>query len=151
MAFPSAGTGRTKRSSLSAWESSVVKNSTFHPTSTSSSPTLRVAKPPAVQSPVSNEEFFMRLCRRLIQALGKVTVDGFVFRVDVRLRPFGDNGPLAMSFDAMEHYYQQQGREWERYAWIKARVVAGDRNAGQQLLKRLNPFVYRRYLDYRCL
>jgi len=100
------------------------------------------------QSPVSNEEFFMRVCRRLIQALGKVTVDGFVFRVDVRLRPFGENGPLAMSFDAMEHYYQQQGREWERYAWIKARVVAGDRKAGKQLLKRLNPFVYRRYLDY---
>jgi glutamate-ammonia-ligase adenylyltransferase len=99
-------------------------------------------------TPVSNEEFFMRLCRRLIQALGKVTADGFVFRVDVRLRPFGDNGPLAMSFDAMEHYYQQQGREWERYAWIKARVVAGDRSAGQQLLKRLNPFVYRRYLDF---
>jgi glutamate-ammonia-ligase adenylyltransferase len=97
---------------------------------------------------VSNVEFFMRLCRQLIQALGKVTEDGFVFRVDMRLRPLGDNGPLAMSFDAMEHYYQQQGREWERYAWIKARVVAGDRNAGEKMLKRLNPFVYRRYLDY---
>ncbi len=101
-----------------------------------------------VAAPVSNEEFFMRLCRLLIQALGKVTADGLVFRVDMRLRPFGDNGPLAMSFDAMEHYYQQQGREWERYAWIKARTVAGDRDAGQQLLERLNPFVYRRYLDF---
>ena len=97
---------------------------------------------------VSNEEYFMRLCRRLIQALGKVTEDGFVFRVDVRLRPFGENGPLAMSFSAMEHYYQQQGREWERYAWIKARAVAGDRQAGEQMLAQLNPFVYRRYLDY---
>ena len=97
---------------------------------------------------ISNEEFFMRLCRRLLQAIGKVTADGFVFRVDVRLRPFGDNGPLAMSFDAMEHYYQQQGREWERYALIKARIVAGDKRAGEMLLQRLNPFVYRRYLDF---
>jgi glutamate-ammonia-ligase adenylyltransferase len=97
---------------------------------------------------ISNEEFFMRLCRRLLQAIGKVTADGFVFRVDVRLRPFGDNGPLAMSFDAMEHYYQQQGREWERYAWIKARIVAGDKRAGETLLQRLNPFVFRRYLDF---
>ena len=97
---------------------------------------------------ISNEEFFMRLCRRLLQAIGKVTADGFVFRVDVRLRPFGDNGPLAMSFDAMEHYYQQQGREWERYAWIKARIVAGDKRAGEMLLQRLNPFVFRRYLDF---
>ena len=101
-----------------------------------------------VDEPVSNAEFFMRLCRLLIQALGKVTADGLVFRVDMRLRPFGDNGPLAMSFDAMENYYQQQGREWERYAWIKARTVAGDRNAGRRLLDRLNPFVYRRYLDF---
>ncbi len=98
--------------------------------------------------PISNEEFFMRLCRRLLQAIGKVTADGFVFRVDVRLRPFGDNGPLAMSFDAMENYYQQQGREWERYAWIKARIVAGDKRAGEMLLQRLNPFVFRRYLDF---
>ena len=100
------------------------------------------------ETSVSNEEYFMRLCRRLIQALGKVTEDGFVFRVDVRLRPFGENGPLAMSFSAMEHYYQQQGREWERYAWIKARAVGGDRQAGEKMLAQLNPFVYRRYLDY---
>ena len=97
---------------------------------------------------ISNEEYFIRLSRQLIQALGKVTADGFVFRVDVRLRPFGDNGPLAMSFSAMEHYFQQQGREWERYAWIKARAVAGDRKAGKKMLALLNPFVYRRYLDY---
>ena len=97
---------------------------------------------------VSNEEFFARLCRKLLQILGKVTADGIVFRVDMRLRPFGDNGPLAMSFDATESYYQMQGREWERYALIKARCVAGDKASGARLLKRLNPFVYRRYLDY---
>lgn len=97
---------------------------------------------------VSNEEFFARLCRQLIQVLGKITADGIVFRVDMRLRPFGDGGPLAMVFDAMENYYQLQGREWERYAWIKARDVAGDPAAGAALLERMNPFVYRRYLDY---
>ena len=66
----------------------------------------------------------------------------------MRLRPDGENGPLVMSFDNMEHYYQLFGREWERYVWIKARVVAGDKNAGKHLLERLKPFVYRRYLDF---
>ena len=98
--------------------------------------------------PMSNEEFFVRLCRRLIKIIGANTPDGFVFRVDTDLRPFGENGPLVMSFDAMEEYYQAQGREWERYAWIKARVVAGDEPAGAQLLERLKPFIYRRYLDF---
>lgn len=97
---------------------------------------------------ISNEAFFLRLCRRLIKVLGKTTADGFVFRVDTRLRPHGENGPLVMSFDALEQYYQRQGREWERYAWIKARVVAGDKVAGSHLLERLKPFVYRRYLDF---
>ncbi|UCH19499.1 MAG: bifunctional [glutamate--ammonia ligase]-adenylyl-L-tyrosine phosphorylase/[glutamate--ammonia-ligase] adenylyltransferase [Deltaproteobacteria bacterium] len=97
---------------------------------------------------LSNEDFFVRLCRRLIKVLGRTTVDGFVFRIDTRLRPYGESGPLVMNFDAMERYYQREGREWERYAWIKARVVAGDKVAGQRLLKRLNPFVYRRYLDF---
>ena len=96
----------------------------------------------------TNEVFFTRLCRHLIQAIGETTADGFVFRVDTRLRPYGDGGPLVMSFDHMEDYYQHQGREWERYALIKADVVAGDRDAGRELLKRLQPFVYRRYLDY---
>ena len=98
--------------------------------------------------PVTNEEFFSRLCRKLIQVIGQPTDDGIVFRVDLRLRPYGDNGPLVMSFDAMERYYQEQGRDWERYAWIKARMVAGDHPAGEELLKRLHPFVYRRYLDF---
>ncbi len=97
---------------------------------------------------MSNDEFFSRLCRRLIKVIGRPTADGFVFRVDTRLRPFGENGPLAMDFEAMEQYYQQQGREWERYALIKARVVAGDKDAGAFLLDRLHPFIYRRYLDY---
>jgi len=97
---------------------------------------------------ISNEEFFLKLCRQLIKILGRVTSDGFVFRVDTRLRPFGEGGPLCMSFDSMEQYYQRQGREWERYAWIKARAVAGDIEAGKKLLEKLKPFIYRRYLDY---
>jgi glutamate-ammonia-ligase adenylyltransferase len=99
----------------------------------------------------SNEQFFTRLCQRLVQALDTVTVDGFVFRVDVRLRPYGNAGPLAMNFDAMENYYASQGREWERYAMIKARVVAGDRRAGARLMEMLRPFVYRRYLDFGAI
>ena len=74
-------------------------------------------------SSVSNEDFFSRLCRRLIKVIGHQTADGFVFRVDLRLRPFGESGPLAMDFNALEHYYQEQGREWERYALIKARTA----------------------------
>jgi glutamate-ammonia-ligase adenylyltransferase len=103
------------------------------------------------QRGLSNEHFFIRLARRLIQALDATTVDGFVFRVDVRLRPFGDAGPLAMSFAAMEDYYQTQAREWERYAMIKARVVAGDVEAGGELMCMLRPFVYRRYLDFGAI
>jgi len=66
----------------------------------------------------------------------------------MRLRPFGASGPLAMSFDAMEDYYQTHGREWERYALIKARSAAGDKAHGEQLLEQLQPFRYRRYLDF---
>lgn len=97
---------------------------------------------------ISNDNFFTRLGRQLIKVISQPTVDGFVFRTDLRLRPYGENGPLVMHFDALENYYQEQGREWERYALIRARVVAGDKKAGQKLLKRLNPFIYRRYLDY---
>ncbi len=97
---------------------------------------------------LSNAEFFRRLGQQLVKALHEVTADGFVYRVDTRLRPFGDAGPLVISFSAMEEYYQTHGREWERYALIKARVIAGDANAGQRLLDTLQPFVYRRYLDY---
>jgi glutamate-ammonia-ligase adenylyltransferase len=100
------------------------------------------------ETPISHDDFFTRLARRLIQTLSQVRADGFVFRVDTGLRPFGESGPLVMSFNALEHYYQSQGREWERYAWIKARVVAGDDIDGQNLLALMRPFVYRRYLDY---
>jgi glutamate-ammonia-ligase adenylyltransferase len=98
--------------------------------------------------PLDNEIWFQRLGQRLIQLLGEVTADGFAYRVDMRLRPFGSTGRLALSFAAMEQYYQREGRDWERYAWIKARPVAGDPVAGEQLLDTLRPFVYRRYLDY---
>ncbi|RKZ79870.1 MAG: bifunctional [glutamate--ammonia ligase]-adenylyl-L-tyrosine phosphorylase/[glutamate--ammonia-ligase] adenylyltransferase [Gammaproteobacteria bacterium] len=97
---------------------------------------------------LSNEEFFTRLGRKLIQSLDNITADGFVFRVDMRLRPFGESGALAASFDALEDYYQTQGREWERYAMIKARAITGTETAKQQLMDLLRPFVYRRYLDY---
>ncbi len=99
---------------------------------------------------ISNEEFFRRLGQRLAKTLAEPTADGFVFRVDLRLRPFGDSGPLAMSFAAFEDYYQNHGRDWERYAMIKARCIAGDREAGERLLTILRPFVYRRYLDYHA-
>jgi len=97
---------------------------------------------------IANEQYFVGLGRRLIKALDAGTAHGFVFRVDMRLRPHGDSGPLATNFDAMETYYQSQGRDWERYAMIKARPVAGDLDSGQLLLDSLTPFVYRRYLDY---
>ncbi len=97
---------------------------------------------------ISYEEFFSRITRGVVKALDEMTVDGFVFRVDLRLRPFGDSGPLLMSFDGMEKYYVTQAREWERYAMIKARQVAGDADSGRQLAALIKPFVYRRYLDY---
>jgi len=90
-------------------------------------------------------EFFSRLGRRLIAALGERTEDGFVFRVDMRLRPWGEGGALATSFDALEEYFVTQGREWERYAWIKARALGGDNDALAAIVR---PFVYRKYLDY---
>ena len=96
----------------------------------------------------SYSEFFTRLCQSLVKVLDEITVDGFVFRTDIRLRPFGDSGPIIMTFDGMENYYQTQAREWERYAMIKARQVAGDFNTGAQLMAMLKAFVYRRYLDY---
>ena len=96
----------------------------------------------------SYSEFFTRLCQKLVRTLDDVTEDGFVFRTDIRLRPFGDSGPVIMTFDGMENYYLTQAREWERYAMIKARQVAGDFKQGAQLMAMLKPFVYRRYLDY---
>jgi glutamate-ammonia-ligase adenylyltransferase len=97
---------------------------------------------------ISTDDFFTRLGRRLIKVIGQPTSEGFVFRTDMRLRPYGENGPLVMHFDALENYFEQQGREWERYALIRARVVTGNKKSGDHLLQRLNPFIYRRYLDY---
>jgi len=104
-----------------------------------------------VKRSLDNQEFFIRLGQKLIKALDPMTVDGFVFRVDMRLRPYGSAGALVLSFNALEQYYQDQGRDWERYAMIKARVVAGDQVAGAQLLDMLRPFVYRRYLDFSAI
>ncbi len=96
--------------------------------------------------PISNHEYFTRLGRQLIAALSEITADGHVFRVDMRLRPYGEGSPLAASFDMLENYFVTQGRDWERYAWIKARPLTGDRAA--ELLDLARPFVYRRHLDY---
>ena len=100
---------------------------------------------------VSNEEYFNRLSQDCARMLSARTEDGFVFRVDTMLRPFGSAGAPAWSLSAMEDYYQVHGREWERYAFIKARPIAGDLNAGAALLKTLRPFVYRRYMDYTAI
>ena len=100
------------------------------------------------QRAIDNHRFFLGQAQQMIKLLHETTVDGFVFRVDTRLRPFGDSGALAVSFDFMESYYQNQGRDWERYAMIKARAVAGDSEHCAELQKMLQPFVYRRYLDY---
>ncbi len=98
--------------------------------------------------PMSNHEYFSRLGRRLIAALSEITAEGSVFRVDMRLRPYGDGSPLVASFDMLENYFVTQGRDWERYAWIKARVITGDR--GAELSELVRPFVYRRHLDYHA-
>jgi glutamate-ammonia-ligase adenylyltransferase len=99
---------------------------------------------------LSPEQYFAKLGQSLIQALSRSDADGFVFRVDMRLRPYGSAGALACSYDALEEYYQSQGREWERYAMIKARPVSGDAQANQDLTELLRPFVYRRYLDFHA-
>lgn len=122
---------------------------------------------------LSNQEFFIRLGQKLIKSLDTVTADGFVFRVDMRLRPYGASGALVTNFDSLENYYQTQGREWERYAMIKARVIAttADRVVEQriaqadlegsgapageayasELMQLLQPFTYRRYLDFSAI
>ncbi|WVD64493.1 bifunctional [glutamate--ammonia ligase]-adenylyl-L-tyrosine phosphorylase/[glutamate--ammonia-ligase] adenylyltransferase [Utexia brackfieldae] len=101
---------------------------------------------------LANEVFFTRLGQRLIKVLDQASVDGFVYRVDMRLRPLGDGGPLVLSFSAMEDYYQEQGRDWERYAMVKAKVLGDDNQPYAQILyKMLKPFVYRRYIDFSVL
>jgi len=101
---------------------------------------------------VANAQFFTRLGQRIIKALDQQTYDGFCYRVDMRLRPFGDSGPLVMSFAAIEDYYQEQGRDWERYAMIKARVMGCEMYPEyQELRQMLRPFVFRRYIDFSAI
>ncbi|MEX1033856.1 MAG: bifunctional [glutamate--ammonia ligase]-adenylyl-L-tyrosine phosphorylase/[glutamate--ammonia-ligase] adenylyltransferase [Cellvibrionaceae bacterium] len=122
---------------------------------------------------LSNQEFFLRLGQKVIKSLDTITADGFVFRVDMRLRPYGASGALVSNFDSLENYYQTQGREWERYAMIKARVVAATSDEviaacveqakladaktrpaadyATGLMQLLQPFTYRRYLDYSAI
>ncbi len=98
--------------------------------------------------PISNEEFFTKVGQGVIAALDQVTPEGFVFRVDMRLRPYGESGALVHNFTALEEYYQDQGRDWERYALIKANPVTGDATRAQELMHSLRPFIYRRYVDF---
>jgi glutamate-ammonia-ligase adenylyltransferase len=100
---------------------------------------------------ISNQEFFIKLGQGLIRALDQVTGDGFVFRVDMRLRPYGNDGPLVCNFDALEDYYQKQGRNWERYAMVKARPVTGSSRDQQYLMDMLRPFTYRKYIDFSAI
>ena len=101
------------------------------------------------QRKLSNHEFFNRLGRKIIALINDRTADGYVFRVDMRLRPYGDSGPLTMSFAGLEEYLVAQGREWERYAWIKARVISPENCIRTAELEKLaQPFVFRKYLDF---
>ena len=97
---------------------------------------------------ISNEEFFKKVAQYFIGLMSKQTADGFAYRVDARLRPFGDSGPLACSVASLEDYLVQQGRDWERYAWVKARIVNVWAEATDFEDKIIRPFVYRRYLDF---
>ncbi len=99
---------------------------------------------------IDNQQYFTRLGQKLITALNQQTADGFVYRVDMRLRPFGESGPLVLSFNALEDYYQEQGRDWERYAMLKARLI-GDSAYHGKLSDMLRPFVYRRYIDFSVI
>ena len=100
---------------------------------------------------LSNQEFFTRLGKRLIGALSEVAEDGFTFRVDMALRPNGASGPLVASFGMVEQYLIVQGREWERYAWIKARAITGNAEDIETLQRIVHPFIYRRYLDFSVI
>lgn len=100
---------------------------------------------------VESQVFYNKVAQKLVNALDQQTVDGRVFRVDMRLRPFGDSGPLVMSLRAMEDYYQEQGREWERYAMLKARLIGTPSPYWREFYDTLRPFVYRRYIDFSVI
>ncbi|MBS0359710.1 MAG: bifunctional [glutamate--ammonia ligase]-adenylyl-L-tyrosine phosphorylase/[glutamate--ammonia-ligase] adenylyltransferase, partial [Proteobacteria bacterium] len=101
-----------------------------------------------VEEPISNQEFFTRLAQRFIKVLNTPTADGFVYRVDMRLRPYGEGGPLVMSLPALQSYFHEQARDWERYALVKARVLAPPDQSVRTLENMMNQFVYRRYVDF---
>ncbi len=109
--------------------------------------------------PIEGQQFFERLGRRLIVALEEHTAEGFVFRVDMRLRPHGDSGPLAVSMGMLEEYLVREGREWERFAWSKARVISSPVLAAPQVFAQevaalgalVEPFVYRKYFDFGAI
>jgi len=115
------------------------------------------------KKPIDNQQFFNRLGQQLIKTLGEVTADGFVFRVDMRLRPYGQSGALCSNFLSLENYYQSQGRDWERFAAIKARVVAcsnlqdptlafeREKAISEKFYALLKPFVYRKYVDFSMI
>lgn len=97
---------------------------------------------------LDGETYFQRLGRRIIQILNSITSDGIVYRVDMRLRPFGSAAPLVCSVANLQDYLQTEGRDWERYAWLRASFVAGDESVASNTLKNIEPFIYRKYLDY---
>jgi glutamate-ammonia-ligase adenylyltransferase len=98
---------------------------------------------------LSHSQYFTQVVKLFRQLLNDTTADGFVYRVDLRLRPWGDSGPLVLTHNAFEHYYQLHGREWERYAMVKARIITGSKSDQENLRAILTPFIYRRYHDYR--
>jgi len=98
---------------------------------------------------ISHQDYFNRIAKQFIHVLHDITEDGFVFRVDTRLRPFGSSGQLVCSFDMLQHYYQNHGRDWERYALMKARIITG--HAQEQLLNMFQPFIFKKYLDFNAI
>lgn len=100
---------------------------------------------------IENQKFFTRLGQKLISLLGDITSDGFVYRVDMRLRPYGQSGALVTNYNALQDYYVEQGREWERFAMIKARVLGGNDTQVSDLEDIIRPFSYRRYIDFSVL
>ncbi len=97
---------------------------------------------------IDANQYFNRIGKKLIQLLDQYTTKGRVYQVDMRLRPFGSVGPLTCSLDSLQQYLLNEGREWERFAWMRARLIAGDEAAGERVIQSIKPFIYRRHLDY---
>ena len=105
----------------------------------------------AVQTSISNQEFFLKVARKIIDCLHQITVDGFVYRVDMRLRPWGDGGQLVLNQNAFFKYYIEHGRDWERFAMVKMRPVCGDELFNRRIIENIQQFVYRSYVDFQAL